>query len=120
MLVLKYPQILKPSLHCQKTARTATQVLWQVTQSLHYRDKYTFDKIYKTNVRPHLEFVSPCWLPWMEHDILKLEKVQEQFVMMVSVLKCHIYRDRLTELQLLSLSLKDRTQKAVFRSTGDI
>ena len=94
---------LKPSSQCSKAARTATQVLWQVARSFHYRDKFTFVKIYKTYVRPHVEFASPCWNPWLEGDIHAIERVQEQFVRMVSGLNGSTYKEKLIELGLLTL-----------------
>ena len=54
---------LKPSAQCLIAARTATQVLWQVAKSFHFRDKNTFVKIYKTYVRPYVEFAVPGWSP---------------------------------------------------------
>jgi hypothetical protein len=41
-------------------AATARAVLGQITRAFHYRDKFTFVKLYKTYVRPHLEFSTPA------------------------------------------------------------
>ena len=57
-------------------------------------------------VRPHLEFASPAWSPWLESDINVLENVQKRFVRMVSGLHSTTYEDKLKELDILSL--KDR------------
>ena len=67
---------LKPSSHCIKAAQTATQILGQVTRSFHFRDKCTFVKIYKTYVRPHIDFPAPVWSPWLEKDVQTIENVQ--------------------------------------------
>ena len=97
---------LKPSKHCQRAARTAHQVLGQVTRSFHYRDKYVLPKIYKCYVRPHLEFACPVWAPWLTQDIDLLENVQKRFVRMVSGLTGITYEEKLQELGMMSL--KDR------------
>jgi hypothetical protein len=72
-------------------------------RAFHYRDKYTFTKLYKTYVRPHLEFCTPAWSPWSQTDIKTLEKVQEKFVNMVSGLAGRTYEQKLKELQIESL-----------------
>ena len=97
---------LKPSNQCAKAAQTANGVLSQISRSFHYRDAGTFLKIYEMYVRPHLEFASPAWSPWLEGDIDLLESVQKRFVKMVSGLTKTTYEERLKELNILSL--KDR------------
>ena len=94
---------LKPSGHCLKAAQTANQVLGQVTRAFHFRDKVTFVKVYKTYVRPHVEFATPVWTPWLECDIAVLENVQKRFVRMISGLKGSTYTEKLKELGMLTL-----------------
>ena len=94
---------LKPSAHCLKAAQTANQVLGQVTRAFHFRDKVTFVKVYKTYVRPHVEFATPVWSPWLEGDIAVLENVQKRFVRMISGLKGSSYTEKLKELGMLTL-----------------
>ena len=36
------------------------------------------EQIYKTLIRPQLEYVSCAWSPWLKQDILELEKVQRR------------------------------------------
>jgi ribonucleases P/MRP protein subunit RPP40 len=69
---------LKPSAQCTKAAGTATSVLNQLRRNFHYRDRHTFIKLYKQYVRPHLEFSTPAWSPWLTGDKEVLEKVQEK------------------------------------------
>jgi hypothetical protein len=94
---------LKPSAQCQKAAATARTVISQITRTFHYRDKYTFLKLYKTYVRPHLEFSTPAWSPWSLGDKQCIEKVQMKVVSMISGLTTVNYPDRLKELGLESL-----------------
>jgi hypothetical protein len=54
-------------------------------------------------VRPHLEFSSPAWSPWLQGDIDTLEKVQEKAVKMVSGLKGTTYQEKCKELGLNTL-----------------
>ena len=94
---------LKPAAQCAKAARTAQVVLGQIARAFHFKDKYVFIQLYKTYVRPHLEFAVQAWSPWTAADKDVLEKVQKRAVRMVSGLRADTYEDRLKELGLLSL-----------------
>jgi ribonuclease P/MRP protein subunit RPP40 len=69
----------------------------------HYRDRYTFLRLYKQYVRPHLEFSAPAWSPWLQGDKDMLEKVQEKAVKMVAGLKGANYLEKCAELGLETL-----------------
>jgi hypothetical protein len=101
---------LKPLAQCNKAARRAAAVLGQIRRNFHYRDKYTFVKLYKQYVRPHLEFSSPAWSPWLQGDKDILEKVQEKAVNMVSGLKGNTYLEKCAELGLKSLEERRKDQ----------
>ena len=81
----------------------AKAVLNQILRSFLYRDKYTFKNLYTTYVRPHLEFASIAWTPWMAKDIELLESIQEKFARNVSGLKGTTYLEKLIELDLMTL-----------------
>jgi len=94
---------LKPSGQCKKAARTAQTVLSQLTRAFHYRDRHVFVRLYIQYVRPHLEFSSPAWSPWLAGDKEVLEKVQKRAIRMVSGLRADSYEGRLSELGLTTL-----------------
>ncbi len=94
---------LKPSVQCAKAARAAQLVLGQITRSFHYRSKKVFLELYKTYVRPHLEFAVQAWSPWLRADIEKLEGVQQRAIRMISGLKGSTYEEKLEELGLTTL-----------------
>jgi ribonucleases P/MRP protein subunit RPP40 len=94
---------LKPAKQCAKAAATARAVLGQISRAFHFRDKSTFVKLYKTYVRPHLEFCTPTWSPWGKMDTDCLEKVQIKMINMVSGLKGKNYEEKLAEIGLDSL-----------------
>ncbi len=97
---------LKPTKQCQKAAATAGIVLRQITKNFHYRDKKVFKKLYCQYVRPHLEFSTPAWSPWLASDIEVLEKVQKRAVNMVVGLKGKNYAEKCAELNLEKLSVR--------------
>ena len=94
---------LKPATQCSKAAKTATTVLGQISRAFHYRDRTTFLRLYKQYVRPHLEFSSQAWRPWLKKDVEILEKVQERAVRMIGGLQGQTYQKKLTELGLQSV-----------------
>ena len=95
---------LKPAAHCARAARTARAVLGQISRAFHYRDRHIFVRLYMQYVRPHLEFSTPAWCPWLAGDKELLENVQRKAVSMVSGLVSRAYEDRLKELGLQTLS----------------
>lgn len=101
---------LKPSLQCSKAAGRATAVLNQIRRNFHYRDRFTFLRLYKQYVRPHLEFAVPAWSPWAKGDIETLERVQEKALKMVSGLKGKTYNEKLTELGMSTLESRRHDQ----------
>ena len=78
---------LKPSLQCAKAAKKANQVLGQMSRGITYRDKYTFTRLYKVYVRPHLQYCSSAWSPYSVADKELLEQVQKRAVKMISNLQ---------------------------------
>ena len=75
---------LKPSLQCAKAAKKANQVLGQMSRGITYRDKYTFTRLYKVYVRPHLQYCSSAWSPYSVADKELLEQVQKRAVEIIS------------------------------------
>jgi ribonuclease P/MRP protein subunit RPP40 len=94
---------LKPSMQCAQAARTAQTVLSQLTRAFHYRDRHIFKRLYVQYVRPHLEFATVAWAPWLEADKAVLEKIQQRAVAAISGLKGTSYEEKLKELGLTTL-----------------
>jgi hypothetical protein len=99
---------LKPSAQCSQTARAAQSVLSQLTRAFHYRDRHVFKRLYVQYVRPHVEFTSVAWSPWLEADKAVLEKIQQRAVSIISGLKGATYEGKLAELGLTSLEERRR------------
>ena len=59
--------------------------------------------LYKTLVRPHLEYCSPAWSPHYQKEKKLLEKVQHRFTRLFPDLRNICYQDRLRRLGLRSL-----------------
>ena len=63
--------------------------------SFHYLDIESFRILYKTYIRPNLEFVIQAWSPYLDKDIKIMEKIQRQATKMVPALRHLQYEDRL-------------------------
>jgi Reverse transcriptase (RNA-dependent DNA polymerase)/Endonuclease-reverse transcriptase len=103
-------QNLKPGAQCCRAARTASVVLGQISRSFTYRDQKIFPRLYTRYVRPHLEFASVAWNPWLQKDVEVLEKVQKRAVNMVSGLGDQSYEEKCKVLGLDTL--KERRAEA--------
>ena len=100
---------LKPSVQCARAAKKANQVLGQMARSITYRDKYTFLRLYKVYVRPHLQYCSSAWSPYSVADKELLESVQKRAVRMITNLSGTTYEEKLRELGLVTLE-ENRTR----------
>ena len=60
-------------------------------------------KLYKSLVRPHLEYCGIAWSPHYQRDVDKLERVQRRATKMIEGIGGMNYEDRLPELTLTTL-----------------
>ena len=78
-------------------------VLRSVKRACIHFDRETFNIVYNTYIRPHLEYCVQAWSPYYPKDILMLEKVQRRATKLVIGLKEFTYEERLTQLKLYRL-----------------
>jgi len=97
---------LKPSTQCLSAAKNANFVLGQISWAFHFRDKITFLTLYKSYVRPHLEFPVSAWCPWTLEDIRVLENVQKQAIYLISNLQSVSYEDKIKEVGIQTLQAR--------------
>ena len=64
------------------------------------------DILYKSNIRPHLEYANVIWCPYLKVDIERLEKIQRKVTKIPLELKDLSYKERLKYLGLTSLDLR--------------
>jgi len=60
---------LKSSSQCTKSGATARRVIVMVRRNFRHLDIADFRLIYKTHIRPHLEFCIQAWSPHFAKDI---------------------------------------------------
>ena len=81
----------------------ASQVMAVMYRSFHLLDKSTLPILYKTLVRPHLEYCNIIWGPFNRADQQLVERVQRRATKMVPELRQLPYPQRLRALKLPSL-----------------
>ena len=67
------------------------------------RSKETIISLYKTLVRPHLEYCSQIWSPHYDKDIKLIENVQRRATKLVTGMQGLQYNERLKQLGLMRL-----------------
>ena len=100
---------LKPERQCEGATSTALKVQ-QIDQHFHLRNEQVFVQLYKQYVRPHIEFSTPAWSPWLRADVDCIEKVQQKAVNMVAGLSGSCYLEKCKELKIETL--EDRRCRA--------
>ena len=97
---------LKWEVHVKKIIKQASFVSYKILKSFRTKNIWTLVKLYKSYVRPKLEYNTQVWSPYLVKDKKALEKVQKRYTKIICR-RCNIsfssYPDRLCKLNLLSL-----------------
>ena len=67
---------LKVAKQCAKSISTANRVLGMISRTITNKSKQIILNLYKSLVRPHLEYCIQAWRPHLQKDIDLLERVQ--------------------------------------------
>src|SRR5208282_6939318 len=86
---------LKSSRQCSASAAKASFILGQIARCFGTLDIANFRLLYKTYVRPHLEYCVQAWNPYLHRDIDCLEKIQRRATRLVKGFSKKSYEDRL-------------------------
>ena len=94
--------------HIAELARKDSGVLASIKRTMKFVNKETFNALYKSLVRPILEYCVPVWNPCKVKQIKILESVQRRATNLVKELKNKSYTERLLFLELPTLSYRRR------------
>ena len=89
--------------HTAAAIKKASQVLGLIKRTYITRDADTITTLYKSLVRPHLEYGNLIWGPNFKEDMKSVEKIQRRATKIIYNLKDTPYEDRLQILDLPSL-----------------
>ena len=90
--------------HSGSAIKRSNQILGLIKKSFATRDERTISNLYKSLVRPHLEYGNIIWGPFHQADIKLVEQVQRRATKLVSTIKDLPYEERLRALKLPSLA----------------
>lgn len=94
---------LKFNSHAETAVNKANKIVGMIRRSFDFLDPVTFVLLFKSLVRPHLEYGNVVWSPLYKKDVLLLENVQRRATKMIPGLSDLPYEDRLRTLKLPSL-----------------
>ena len=92
--------------HINDKVNKANKVMGLIRRTFLYMDSKMFLSLYKSLVRPILEYASVCWSPFLKRQIEQLEKVQRRATKLVPGFKNLEYVDRLKKLGLPTLKFR--------------
>ena len=103
---------LKFDRHINNVISKVNKMLGIIRRSFTYLDNEVITCLYKSHVRPHLEYANSIWFPYRKGQSAALEKVQRRATRMIKSIKHLPYSERLHILNLPSLKYR--------RTRGDL
>jgi len=94
---------LKVGLQCTEAYKKANKMLGLIRRTIVNKEPRILLALYKSLVRPHLEYCCSAWSPHYVKDKELLEKIQHRFTRMFKELKVLPYMDRIDRLGLWTL-----------------
>ena len=96
----------KFSAQSSRAASKANAILGMLKHTFMSRDVELWASLYRTYIRPHLEFANSAWSPFLRRDITVLEKVQRRATRLPKRLKGVEYGERLERMGLTTLEMR--------------
>ena len=100
--------------HISMKISKANSMIFLIKHTFKYLDAEMFNLLYKSLVRPHLEYASTVWSPTLKMDINSLEKVQRRATKIVPQIAELSYHERLQHLKLPTLQYRRLRQDLIF------
>ena len=87
-------------------AEKGNQIIGLIRRNIVYKEKELIIRLYKSIVRPILEYCIQAWKPYRKNDIDMLERVQRRATKMIPELRNISYEMRLKECGLTTLETR--------------
>lgn len=105
-LGVTFQENLKFNSHIDSCVNKANRVLGCIRNTFDFLDKDMFLTLFKSLVRPTLEYATCVWSPYLKQDIRKIEKVQKRATKLVAECKDMTYEQRLRTLGIPTLEYR--------------
>ena len=92
--------------HISSKVKKANQIVGLIFKTFTFMDREMFLNLFKSLVRPHLEYATAIWAPIYKNDAIQIENVPRRATRFVSNLKTLPYPRRLKSLGLPSLEYR--------------
>ena len=87
----------------EKSCKTANRGLGFIARSFSCKNKEIILPLYKSLLRPHLEYAVQFWSSNLRGDIDKIKKIQRRATNIIPEIRNHSYHQRIQDLDLISL-----------------
>jgi ribonuclease P/MRP protein subunit RPP40 len=92
--------------HINTQATKANRLMGSIRRSFNNLNENNFLLLYKTLIRPILEYGAPVWNPHLKIEIKTLESVQRRATRLIPGMQQLTYKERLTKLDLPTLAFR--------------
>ena len=99
---------LKQKKQVAKVVKSANRILGMIRRTITCKNKMNILSLYKTLVRPILDYGAAVWSPHQRGDIEKVEKIQRRATKMIKEIRHLSYKDRLKACNLMTLEMRRR------------
>ena len=97
---------LKVEKQCKEAYKKANMQLGFISRNFQFKSKDIILPLYKSIVRPHLEYAVQAWSPYYQKDIDLLERIQHRATKLIPNLRQKSYEERLESLGLTTLKTR--------------
>ena len=80
--------------HIRKMVQKANKVLGVINRTFKYLDPNTMRLLYTSLVRPHLDYASNIWNPYLLEEMRTIEKIQRRATKLIPSIKQCTYQER--------------------------
>jgi len=94
---------LKWDKQCRQAVKKANRMLGVIKRNFIDRSKETIMPLYKSLVRPHLEYCVPIWSPHYQKDIELVKEVQRRTTKLIDDVRNLHHEERIKRLNLMTL-----------------
>jgi len=91
----------------------AMKVLCMIKKTIRFKDMRVMLSLYKSLVRPHVEYYISAWNPHYKKDKALIEKVQRRVTKMINNMEGKSYEERLYCLKLWTLEKRSNRQDLI-------